>query len=70
MDDAFQIQQLINAYHEAGSTADYERMIATYAPDGVWEFTSTGNKFVGLAAIRASSPIPSGSTCAASSGRT
>lgn len=52
MDDALAIQQLISAYHEAGSMADYERMIATYAPDGVWEFTSSGNRFVGHAAIR------------------
>jgi uncharacterized protein (TIGR02246 family) len=52
MNDAFEIQQLINTYHQAGSTADYERMIATYAPDAVWEFVSTGNRFVGLDAIR------------------
>jgi uncharacterized protein (TIGR02246 family) len=52
MDDAAQIQQLINAYHEAGSVGDYERMIATFAPDGIWEFTESGRQFVGMAAIR------------------
>jgi uncharacterized protein (TIGR02246 family) len=52
MDDALAIQQLINAYHEAGSLGDYERMIATYAPDAIWEFTSSGKQFVGYDAIR------------------
>ena len=52
MDDAVAIQHLINTYHEAGSMGDYERMIATYAPDAVWEFTQSGNRFVGHAAIR------------------
>jgi ketosteroid isomerase-like protein len=52
MDDAASIQNLINAYHEAGSLGDYERMIATFAADAVWEFTRSGRQFVGLAAIR------------------
>jgi uncharacterized protein (TIGR02246 family) len=52
MDDAFAIQQLITSYHEAGSLGDYDRMVATFAPDGIWEFTSTGRQFVGHAAIR------------------
>jgi uncharacterized protein (TIGR02246 family) len=52
MDDLVAIQQLISAYHEAGSLAEYDRMVATYAPDGVWEFTSSGRRFVGHAAIR------------------
>jgi ketosteroid isomerase-like protein len=51
MDDARQIQHLINAYHEAGSVGDYERMIATFAPDAIWEFTRSGQQFVGHAAI-------------------
>jgi ketosteroid isomerase-like protein len=52
MDDAAAIQNLINAYHEAGSMGDYERMIATFTSDGIWEFTQSGRRFVGLAAIR------------------
>jgi len=52
MDDAVLIQNLINAYHEAGSMGDYERMIATFAPDAIWEFSQSGRQFVGLAAIR------------------
>ena len=53
MDDAREIQALINAYHEAGSVGDYERMIATFAPDAVWEFTQSGQSFQGHAAISA-----------------
>ena len=52
MDDAAAIQNLINAYHEAGSMGDYERMIATFTPDGIWEFTQSGRRFIGLVAIR------------------
>jgi uncharacterized protein (TIGR02246 family) len=52
MDNAAAIQNLINAYHEAGSVGDYERMIATFTPDGIWEFTQSGRRFAGLAAIR------------------
>jgi uncharacterized protein (TIGR02246 family) len=52
MDDAAAIQQLITHYHEAGSMGDYERMIATFAADGIWEFTQSGRQFVGLDAIR------------------
>ena len=52
MDDAREIQALINAYHEAGSVGDYERMIATFAPDAVWELTQSGKTFRGRAAIR------------------
>jgi ketosteroid isomerase-like protein len=52
MDDVVAIQHLINVYHEAGSVGDYERMIATFAPDGIWEFTRSGRQFVGLTAIR------------------
>jgi uncharacterized protein (TIGR02246 family) len=52
MDDAAAIQQLINEYHEAGSMGDYERMIASFASDGIWEFIRSGKQFVGLAAIR------------------
>jgi ketosteroid isomerase-like protein len=52
MDDAAAIQNLINAYHEAGSSGDYQRMVATFAPDATWEFTQSGRQFVGLDAIR------------------
>jgi ketosteroid isomerase-like protein len=52
MDDEAAIQNLINAYHEAGSAGDYERMIATFVPDAIWDFSQSGRQFVGLAAIR------------------
>ncbi len=52
MDDIRQIQNLINAYHEAGSVGDFERMIAAFAPDAIWEFTQSGKAFQGHAAIR------------------
>lgn len=51
LDDAREIQNLINAYHEAGSVGDFPRMIATFAPDAVWEFTQSGSTFQGHAAI-------------------
>jgi ketosteroid isomerase-like protein len=53
MNDAFEIQQTINLYHQAGSTGEFDLMVATFAPDGVWEFTRSGQRFEGHAAIRA-----------------
>lgn len=50
--DAVAIQDLISNYHEAGSVGDWDRMIATFAPDAVWEFTQSGRRFEGHAAIR------------------
>lgn len=46
-----EIQQTINLYHQAGSLGDLERMVATFTPDGVWEFTQSGRRFEGRAAI-------------------
>jgi ketosteroid isomerase-like protein len=51
MDEAREIQNLINAYHEAGSVGDFPRMVATFAPDAIWEFTQSGTTFQGHAAI-------------------
>jgi SnoaL-like domain len=35
--DEVEIQQTISIYHEGASTADYDQLIATFLPDGVWE---------------------------------
>jgi ketosteroid isomerase-like protein len=53
MNDSFEIQQTINLYHQAGSTGAFDLMVSTFAPDGVWEFTRSGQRFEGHAAIRA-----------------
>lgn len=49
--DEVAIQQTINRYSVAASKRDWDAIIATYAPDGVWEL-SGGRKFQGRAAIR------------------
>jgi ketosteroid isomerase-like protein len=51
MNDWLEIQQTINLYHQAGSLGDLEQMVATFTPDGVWEFTQSGRRFEGRAAI-------------------
>ena len=48
----FEVQQLITLYHEAGNLGDWERMVATFTPGAVWEFTRSGRRFEGHAAIR------------------
>jgi ketosteroid isomerase-like protein len=51
MNDGFEIQQTINLYHQAGSLGDLEQMVSTFTPDGIWEFTQSGRRFEGRAAI-------------------
>jgi ketosteroid isomerase-like protein len=51
MNDWVEIQQTINLYHQAGSLGDLERMVSTFTPDAVWEFTQSGRRFEGRAAI-------------------
>lgn len=51
MDDRVEIQNTINLYHQAGSLGDLEQMVATFTPEAVWEFTQSGRRFEGHAAI-------------------
>jgi ketosteroid isomerase-like protein len=50
--DQFEIQQTISRYHQSASLADWDTMVATFAPDGVWELLRFGRKFVGRQEIR------------------
>ena len=52
MRDKVEIQETISRYHEAGSTFDWERIIATFLPDGIWEVPSLEVRAVGHADIR------------------
>jgi hypothetical protein len=40
MIDKIEIQETISRYHEAGSKADWDPLIATFLPDGIWEVPS------------------------------
>ena len=37
MIDKVEIQETISLYHEGGSTADYDQLVATFLSDGIWE---------------------------------
>ena len=37
MIDKVEIQETISLYHEGASTADYDQLVATFLPDGIWE---------------------------------
>ena len=37
MIDKLEIQETISLYHEGASTADWDQLIATFLPDGIWE---------------------------------
>lgn len=52
MIDRIEIQQTINRYSEAASRADWDEVVATYLPEGIWEIVSSGRKFLGRAAIK------------------
>ena len=50
--DKVEIQETISRYHEAGSTTDWDQMMATFLPDGVWEVPALRILAEGQAAIR------------------
>jgi hypothetical protein len=52
MTDEFAIQETINRYSEGASRADWEQVLATYLPDGVWEIPALNAKFEGHKALR------------------
>ena len=37
MIDKLEIQETISLYHEGGSKADFDQVMATFLPDGIWE---------------------------------
>ena len=42
MIDKVEIQETISLYHEGGSTADWDQLMATFLPDGIWEVPAHG----------------------------
>ena len=50
--DKVEIQETISLYHEAGSTTDWDQMMATFLPDGIWEVPALRILSQGQAAIR------------------
>jgi ketosteroid isomerase-like protein len=52
MSDEFFVQQTITRYAEGASRADWEQVLSTYTPDGVWEIASFGARFEGHDAIQ------------------
>jgi ketosteroid isomerase-like protein len=50
--DKVEIQETISLYHEAGSTTDWDQMMATFLPDGIWEVPALRIRSQGQAAIR------------------
>jgi hypothetical protein len=52
MTDEFAIQETINRYSEAASRADWEQVLSTYLPEGVWEIPALNAKFEGRRALR------------------
>ncbi|MDG2005374.1 MAG: nuclear transport factor 2 family protein [Novosphingobium sp.] len=55
MSDEFAIQQNINVYSVSATRGDLEAMVATYAPDGVWEVPGIGAHCKGREEILAAS---------------
>jgi len=52
MIDKVEIQETISRYHEGGSTADYDQLVATFLPDGIWEVPALGILSSGIDDIR------------------
>ena len=52
MIDKVEIQETISRYHEGGSKTDWDQLLATFVPDGVWEVPALRILSQGHAAIR------------------
>jgi ketosteroid isomerase-like protein len=52
MIDRLDIQDTISRYHEGGSTTDWDQVMATFLPDGIWEVPALRVRSEGHAAIR------------------
>jgi len=46
------IQKVINTYSQAASLGEWDRALATYLPDAVWDIPNLGMKLEGRDAIR------------------
>lgn len=53
MIDEFAIQQTLNRYTQAAGRADWDHVMATFMPDGIWDVPAIGAHLQGHAAIRA-----------------
>lgn len=53
MSDEFAIQQVLNTYTYNATIGDLPAMVATFAPDGVWEVPGAGIAMTGHEAILA-----------------
>jgi ketosteroid isomerase-like protein len=52
MIDQFAVQETINRYSVGASRADWDAVVATFTPDGVWEVPVHDVKFEGREAVR------------------
>ena len=52
MIDKLEIQETISLYHEGGSKADWDQVIATFLPDGIWEVPAMNIRCEGQSDIR------------------
>jgi hypothetical protein len=50
--DRLDIQDTISRYHEGGSTGDWDQVLGTFLPDGIWEVPALRILSQGQAAIR------------------
>ena len=50
--DEISIQQTINRYSDGASRADWDQVMSTFMPDGVWEVPGLGARFQEHAVIR------------------
>ena len=53
MIDKLEIQETISVYHEGASKADYDQMMTTFLPDGIWEVPAMELRSQGIDDIRA-----------------
>jgi hypothetical protein len=52
MIDKVEIQETISIYHEGASKADYDQMMTTFLPDGIWEVPGMELRSQGIDDIR------------------
>jgi SnoaL-like domain len=50
--DEIAIQQILNRYSEGASRRDWEQVMSTFTPDGVWEIASLKARYQDHAAIQ------------------
>jgi hypothetical protein len=54
--DKVDIQETISRYHEGASLYEWDQIVATFLPDGVWEVPEMGIRCQGHAEIRTKMP--------------